>query len=252
MVKGLDLFREHFSGFADRYVLIGGAACDLIMSNAGLPFRVTKDLDIVLCIEALDTAFAKAFWAFVAKGEYQIRETATGQKQFYRFQRPADRTYPAMLELFSRAPDALRIAEGSHLTPIPLSDEISSLSAILLDSDYYGWIHSGKRDIEGVSIVGAEHLVPLKARAWLDLRARKSAGHNVDSTSIRKHKNDIFRLFQVIDPEFGVEPPATIVEDMRSFLEQISTEDVDLKALGLGSISLEAVLRQFRELYRID
>ena len=68
MVKGLDLFREHFGEFADRYVLIGGAACDLIMSNAGLPFRVTKDLDIVLCVETLDVAFAEAFWAFVAAG----------------------------------------------------------------------------------------------------------------------------------------------------------------------------------------
>ena len=251
MVKGLDLFREHFSGFADRYMLIGGAACDLIMSNVGLPFRVTKDLDIVLCVEALDVAFAEAFWAFVAAGEYQIRETATGRKQFYRFQRPVNRAYPAMLELFSRAPDALSISEGSHLTPIPVSDEISSLSAILLDDDYYSWIHSEKRDVEGVSILAAEHLVPLKAKAWLDLRARKNAGDNVDSTSIRKHKNDVFRLFQVVDPEFEMQPPAPIVQDMRSFLEQIAKEDVDLKALGLGSISLEAVLSGFRKLYRI-
>jgi hypothetical protein len=251
MVKGLDLFRERFSGFADRYVLIGGAACDLIMSNAGLPFRATKDLDIVLCIEALDVAFAEAFWAFIAEGGYQIRETATGRKQFYRFQKPVNRAYPAMLELFSRAPDALSIAEGSHLTPIPVSDEISSLSAILLDADYYGWIHSGKRDVEGVSIVSAEHLIPLKAKAWLDLRARKNAGHDVDSRSIKKHKNDIFRLFQVIDPELRIEPPKPIAEDMRSFLAQISTEDVDLKAFGLGSISLEDVLHGFRELYRI-
>ena len=252
MVKGLDLFRGHFSGFADRYVLIGGAACDLIMSNVGLRFRTTRDLDIVLCAEAFDVAFAKAFWAFVAEGGYQIQETATGRKQFYRFQRPADTAYPTMLELFSRVPEVLSVAEGSHLTPIPVSDEISSLSAILLDADYYGWIHSGKRDIEGVSIVDAEHLVPLKAKAWLDLRARKNAGHNVDSTSIKKHKNDVFRLFQVIDPGFSVMPPALIVEDMRSFLAQMSTENVDLKALGLGSISLDAVLRGFRELYRVD
>ena len=251
MVKGLGLFREHFSRFADRYVLIGGAACDLIMNNAGLPFRMTKDLDIVLCIEALDVAFAEAFWAFVAGGGYQIRETATGRKQFYRFQRPVNRAYPVMLELFARVPDALSIAEGSHLTPIPVSDEISSLSAILLDADYYGWIHSGKRDVEGVSIVSAEHLVPLKAKAWLDLLARRDAGGDVDSTSIKKHKNDVFRLFQVIDPELEIEPPAPIVEDMRSFLGQMSGENVDLKAFGLGSISLEDVLRGFRKLYRI-
>ena len=108
-----------------------------------------------------------------------------------------------------------------------------------------------KRDVEGVSVVSAEHLIHLKAKAWLDLRARKNAGGDVDSRSIKKHKNDVFRLFQVIDPELRIEPPEPIAEDMRSFLEQISGENVDLKAFGLGSISLKDVLPGFRELYRI-
>lgn len=251
MVKGLDLFREHFRGFADRYVLIGGTACDLIMNDAGLPFRATKDLDIVLCVEALDPTFARAFWAFVTAGQYQLQEKATGQKRFYRFQKPGKGQYPAMLELFARVPDALSIAEGSHLTPIPIDQEISSLSAILLNEAYYGWIHAGKREIEGISIVGPEHLVPLKARAWLDLRARSDAGDKIDSRSIKKHGNDVLRLFQVIDPEAKLNPPALIVQDMRAFLDQMANEDIDLKALGLGPRLLEDVLGSFRTLYAI-
>ena len=42
MVKGLEIFRQHFRDYADRYLLIGGAACDLVMSAAALPFRATK------------------------------------------------------------------------------------------------------------------------------------------------------------------------------------------------------------------
>jgi predicted nucleotidyltransferase len=61
MVKGLEIFRERFRNYSDRYVLIGGTACDLAMREAGLEFRATKDLDIVLCVEALDTAFVEAF-----------------------------------------------------------------------------------------------------------------------------------------------------------------------------------------------
>jgi len=57
MVKGLDLFREHFREYTDRYVLIGGTSCDLTMEEVGLPFRATKDLDIVLCVEALENGF---------------------------------------------------------------------------------------------------------------------------------------------------------------------------------------------------
>ncbi len=30
MVKGLNTFREFFSGYEEQYVLIGGAACDII------------------------------------------------------------------------------------------------------------------------------------------------------------------------------------------------------------------------------
>jgi hypothetical protein len=44
-----------------------------------------------------------------------------------------------MLELFSRLPDALDHAEGSELTPVPVDDEVSSLSAILMDDDYYAF-----------------------------------------------------------------------------------------------------------------
>jgi hypothetical protein len=39
MVKGLEVFREHFRDYADRYVFIGGAACDIAMTGAGLAFR---------------------------------------------------------------------------------------------------------------------------------------------------------------------------------------------------------------------
>jgi glutathionyl-hydroquinone reductase len=89
MVKGLDIFRVHFQGYADRYVLIGGTACDIAMTSAGLAFRATKDLDIVLCVEALDAAFVRAFWEFVRLGGYQTQEKSTGQKQFYRFMKPS-------------------------------------------------------------------------------------------------------------------------------------------------------------------
>ena len=41
MVKGLDVFRSYFSGFEEQYVLIGGAACDIVFdidSLANEPF----------------------------------------------------------------------------------------------------------------------------------------------------------------------------------------------------------------------
>ena len=82
MVKGLDIFREHFTASAGNYVLIGGAACEILLERAALPFRVTRDLDIVLCAESLNAEFGRAFWDFVKAGGYQIQEKADGGKNF--------------------------------------------------------------------------------------------------------------------------------------------------------------------------
>ncbi|MCX6347915.1 MAG: hypothetical protein NTV79_00220, partial [Candidatus Aureabacteria bacterium] len=98
MVRGLDKFREQFRTHAGQYVLIGGAACDLLMEEAGLEFRATKDLDIVLSVEALNASFVRAFWAFVRAGKYQVQQSATGERRYYRFLKPEDDEYPFMLE----------------------------------------------------------------------------------------------------------------------------------------------------------
>jgi hypothetical protein len=251
MVKGLDLFREHFRDYADRYVLIGGTACDLILNDIGVQFRATKDLDIVLCVEALDAEFANAFWDFVKSGEYTIQERGDGEKRFYRFQKPLVEGYPAMLELFSRIPDALTVVEGSHLTPIPVDEEVSSLSAILLDEVYYGWIHRGRRVIEGVPVVGPEYLVPLKAKAWLDLSARSQDGEKIRSGEFKKHKNDVYRLHQVIPPDTRLNPHDDIVRDMSDFLDQMATEEVDLKNLNIMSRSRDEILADYRRIYGV-
>ena len=53
MVTGIDKFREYFAGHEDQYAIIGGAACDLLLDAAGIQFRVTKDIDMVLCVEVV-------------------------------------------------------------------------------------------------------------------------------------------------------------------------------------------------------
>jgi hypothetical protein len=78
-----------------------------------------------------------AFWTFVEKGGYEIRQASdTGKPVLYRFQKPASPGFPAMLELFCRALQGIHLAEGAHLTPIPFQEAVASLSAILLDDEY--------------------------------------------------------------------------------------------------------------------
>ena len=53
MVTGIDRFRDWFHGYEEQYAIIGGTACDLLMSEEGMDFRATKDIDLVLIVEAI-------------------------------------------------------------------------------------------------------------------------------------------------------------------------------------------------------
>ena len=65
MAAGIDKFRDHFADYNDQYIVIGGMACDLLLNEAGLDFRITKDIDMVLIVEAMTDDFAAALWDFI-------------------------------------------------------------------------------------------------------------------------------------------------------------------------------------------
>lgn len=254
MVRGLDIFRQWFTAYADQYVLIGGTAASLTMEAAGLAFRATKDLDIVLHVEALTPAFGEAFWEFVAAGGYEIRQASdTGKPIFYRFQKPADDRYPAMVELFARAPDGLRPAKGSQLTPIPLDDVVSSLSAILLDDTYYAFLMAGRREVGGLPWIGEDRLIPLKAIAWLELTARKEQGATVDAKDVRKHLSDVLRLSQLLAPATRIALDKKIGDDMTRFLVAVAADrSIDPKALQLGNVAVAELVARIAQAYEIE
>ncbi len=252
MVRGLDQFQQHFADLSEHYVPIGGVACDRLFYQAGPPFRATKDLDIVLCVEALDSAFVQHFWQFVTEGGYQHREKSSGDKQYYRFVDPADERYPVMLELFGRTPDGVSLEGHGHLTPIPIGQDVDSLSAILLDDDYYACIQRGKHEVDGLILLGAEYLLPFKARAWLDLSERKARGDKVDSKDIKKHRSDVFRLYQLLAPDQKIELPGSIRKDLAQFVAAVSKDDLDMKNYGLRNQSLSDVLDQIGAIYQLE
>lgn len=233
MVTGIDRFREWFRGYEDQYAIIGGTACDLLMSEDGMDFRATKDIDLVLIVEAITPDFGSQFWQFVKAAGYEHRNKSTGLPQFYRFSHPTAAGYPFMIELFSRRAEAINLPDDAALTPLPMEDDISSLSAILLDDDYYELVRSGTVVVDGVNVLDAAYLIPFKAKAWLDLSQKKAAGQSVDSKNIRKHKNDVFRLSALLTQQSNVVVAESVLADLRAFLTAMQEETVDLKQLGV-------------------
>ena len=57
MVKGIEKFKEFFKGFEDSYVIIGGTACEIHEELYAQTPRATKDIDIILVVEALSHEF---------------------------------------------------------------------------------------------------------------------------------------------------------------------------------------------------
>ena len=252
MVRGLESFTTWFQDYSDQYVIIGGTACDLLMSEEGFSFRGTKDIDLVLIVESLNRDFGMHFWIYVTAGGYERKNKSNGTPQFYRFTNPQSKDFPSMIELFSTSSDSIILPEHAVLTPLPIDDEVSSLSAILLESDYYEFLKMGRVRISGLTLLDALHLIPFKAKAWMDLCDRKENGELIDSKNIRKHKNDVFRLTELIDrfQENSIETPRKVISDMEEFLRRISKEDVELRQLGIMNRTKEDIIKQLGNLYR--
>ena len=224
MIRGLDRFRDHFAAHHKAFVLIGGVACHEWLSTLGLEFRATKDIDVVLVVQALDQVFVKRFWEFVEAGKYQVREKAGGGRELFRFSKPQDESYPVMLEIFSRKPEGIELDEGQHVTPVKADEVAASLSAILLDDAYYNLILEQHEEEKNLPFANPAALIPLKAKAWLDLSARVKKGEKVDDKDIAKHRSDVFRIANTLPGEAGPNLPASIQEDLKLFLAAFPPE----------------------------
>lgn len=245
MVKGLDIFRTYFKDYEQQYVLIGGVACDIIFESNETNFRATRDLDMVLIIEALTSDFGEKFWKFVEDGKYRNKATNRGNSQFYRFDKPEEEAFPKMIELFCRSDFELKNAEG--ITPIHIDDEISSLSAILLDDEYYKVLIDGKVVRNGLSVLRPEYIILFKAKAYMDLKMRKALGEKVDSRDIKKHKKDILRITAELMLEKIEDLPEIVNTDIHSFTNSLEKEPFEkdsLKEYGLENEDVVNLLKQ--------
>jgi hypothetical protein len=225
MVKGLSIFRERLAAFERHFVLIGGTACVEWFAAQDLAFRSTKDLDVVLLIENVDTVFVSALRTFLKEGGYEVKERNDGSPVLYRFTKPENERFPAIIELFSRSAEGLELADAQEIVPIPVGENPHSLSAILLDDAYYALIQDHQQVSDGLRFVTATALIPLKANAWLDLTARLQSGEDIDSRDIHKHRNDVFRLAATL-PEDPASPLAdSVLADLARFLKAFPPTD---------------------------
>ncbi len=135
------------------------------------------------------------------------------------------------------------------MVPIHIDDEVSSLSAILLNDAYYQMLLDGRAEVEGLVILEPVYIIPFKAKAWLDLTDKKNKGISVDEKDIRKHKNDIARLAVVLSGNDSAWFPGEVRADMEYFISQYEKEPVDLKNLRIRDVTNAEVIRRLKDVY---
>jgi hypothetical protein len=254
MVAGLNKFTEYFHDFTGSYIIIGGTACDIIIENAGFEPRATDDIDIVLIVEALKPAFIIKFWKFIKDGEYLTKQIEPEKRNRYRFSDPQSPDFPIQIELFSKLPDTFETGEDAWLTPIPSDDGLSSLSAILLDSDYYEFTISHSVLKEGVHFADIDALICLKAFAYLDNKRLKAEGKKIRTRDVVKHKHDVFRMVFLINPGTNIILPEALKRDLLLFAGDVAKDLPDpaiFKDNGFGEQDMAVIFDHLLKFFNL-
>ena len=233
MVSGLETFKRWFEGYSKRYVIIGGTACNLIFAQYGAPERATHDIDMVIVAEAFDRRFYERFVEFIRAGGYRHKNKAE-KYELYRFESPSDPLFPPKIELLSKRPENLAEIETS-LGRFQTVDAFGSLSAILLDDEYYDLLDHGIEEIDGLPVLSLEYLPVFKIHAWANLSDEKAAGNPVHSDEINKHRRDVLRLCAPFAPGSHVSLPQSVRSEIERFASERPWDDNMMRNLGLGA-----------------
>lgn len=100
-----------------------------------------------------------------------------------------------------------------------------------------------------LSVLRPECLLLFKAKAFLDLSARKAEGEHVDSRDIKKHKNDILRIAMEFVLEKIEALPENIHTDMKEFIAKLKEEPFDKNLLKDYGLSNGDVAERLQQLY---
>lgn len=218
MVGGLDKFRKAFADYTDNFVIIGGTACDEVLSGTVMRPRPTLDIDIIVIVENMSFEFANAFWRFISEGGYRpgVRKNTDNSPKYvlYSFDNGAV-GYPMKIELLSRHNEVF--TNAAHREPLPIDGEVSSLSAIILDEPYYNLTVRNSFISNGLRYASPVALAALKARAYLNLLAERASGHHVNSKDILKHRNDVLKLTATMTPGQTAEVGQEVIDTVNEF-----------------------------------
>ena len=88
-----------------------------------------------------------------------------------------------------------------------------------------------------------------KMKAWLDLRQKKANGLHVNERDLKKHKNDVFRLFPLVEPTAQIAVTPAVGADVGQFINAMERDSVDLERLGVEGMPLKKILETLERMF---
>ena len=88
-----------------------------------------------------------------------------------------------------------------------------------------------------------------KAKAYLDLSARKERGEKVDFSDIKKHKRDVLRLTaeMVLNPVTNL--PQAVLDDIHLFIAKLDEEPFDDNSLKTYRTSTGQITERLERIF---
>ena len=158
-----------------------------------------------------------------------------------------------MIELLSRHPDVLGEPHGLVIEPLPIDGDISSLSAIIMDDDFYNFTVANSTLTDGIRHASPVALIALKTKAYLNLLSDKARGLHVNTRNIKKHRSDVMKSMVIVE-DGSVSAPSSVVQCVREFVAAIRSDYDNLapalaKALDAEPVLVGQLLEQLEVLF---
>ncbi|MDY6047988.1 MAG: hypothetical protein SPI88_01035, partial [Bacilli bacterium] len=74
----------------------------------------------------------------------------------------------------------------------------------------------------------------------------------IDSKNIKKHKNDVFRLYELVNPSITISISSSILNDVRLFIEAMENEDINIKDIGLKQYTKSLILDDLENMFFLE
>ena len=244
---GVESVLTHLNQHNDCYVIIGGIATKLLLEEKGLPFRETKDFDIVLLADSTKEEFAKDIVGFLKAGKYK-NGYSNDKRVCYRFVDPETNGYPKIIELFSKENNQIL---AHHLRKISITYDEEQLSAIVLNQDIFEFVK--KRKIiskEGLPIVDTLGIIALKAHAYFQNKELYDSGMIIGQVNYLKHRVDVIRLLlSLTGEESPIDMPSILKDDCFRFISLLEETSDVYRNIPHGSVQLVTLINLFKHLF---